>query len=213
MDPEGNIRRGASAALQELVGRHPDMVPSGISLIQIVDYHAVGLRSRAMDDVVFQAVALDKIYLDAISVAIFSWRAINSPIFAVRKSAADVLGRLIGNYGVHPKSLPLWRPSDTSTPSQQRKGKSMEEWHGIYLAHAAIIREGWFEQSSLIHRPDPLEHYLLLKEDGIFGPKDIKAYGKGAELGMEALCTMISACNSQSRPYVMLSRLKHHLGQ
>lgn len=213
LDPEGNIRRGASAALQELVGRHPDMVPSGIPLIQIVDYHAVGLRARAMDDVVFQAVALDKIYLDAISVAIFSWRAINSPICAVRRSSADVLGRLIGNYGVHPKSLPLWRPSDTCTPSQQKKGKSMEEWHGIYLAHAAIIREGCFEQSSLVHQPYPLDHHLLLKEDGIFGPKDIKAYGKGAELAMEALCTMISACNSQSRPHVMLSQLKYHLGQ
>ncbi|KAL8886373.1 MAG: hypothetical protein Q9192_006497 [Flavoplaca navasiana] len=216
LDPEGNIRRGASAALQELVGRHPDMVPSGISLIQIVDYHAVGLRSRAMDHVLFQAVALDKIYLDAISVAIFSWRAINSPICVVRRSAADVLGRLIGEYGVRLTALPLLRPSETddaSTPSQQRKEKSMEEWHGIYLAHAAFIREGWYEQSSLVHQPYPLDHHLLLKEDGIFGPKDIKAYGKGTELAMEALCIMISACNSQSRPHVMLGRLKYHLGQ
>ncbi|KAL8885392.1 MAG: hypothetical protein Q9215_006753 [Flavoplaca cf. flavocitrina] len=215
LDPEGNIRRGASAALQELVGRHPDMVSRGISLIQIVDYHAVGLRSRAMDDVVFQAVVLDKIYLDAIAEAIFSWRAINSPILSVRRSAADVLGRLIGKYGVHPRTLPLWRPSDTddtSTPSQQRKGRSMEEWHGIYLAHAAFIREDWFEQSSFVHQPYPLDHHLLLQEDGVFGPKDIKAYGKGAELALEALCTMISACNSQSRPHVMLSRLKYHLG-
>ncbi|KAL8882431.1 MAG: hypothetical protein Q9198_000568 [Flavoplaca austrocitrina] len=214
LDPEGNIRRGASAALQELVGRHPDTVPSGISLIQIVDYHAVGLRSRAMDDVVFQAVALDKIYLDAIAEAILSWRTINSPICAVRRNAADVLGRLIGKYGVHPRTLPLWRPSeidDTST-YQQRNGKSMDEWHGIYLAHAAFIGEGWFEQSSLVHQPYPLDHQLLLKEDSIFGPKDIKAYGKGAELAMEALCTMISACNSQSRPHVLLSRLKYHLG-
>ncbi|KAL9628575.1 MAG: hypothetical protein Q9204_005807, partial [Flavoplaca sp. TL-2023a] len=152
LDPEGNIRRGASAALQELVGRHPDMVPSGIPLIQIVAYHAVGLQSRAMDDVAFQAVALDRIYLDAIAEAIFSWRAINSPILSVRRSAADVLGRLIGRYGVHPRTLPLWRPSgsdDKSTPSQQKNGKSMEEWHGIYLAHAAFICEGFFEQSSL----------------------------------------------------------------
>ena len=213
LDPEGNIRRGASAALQELVGRHPDMVPRGIPLIQIVDYHAVGLRSRAMDDVVFQAVGLDKIYLDAIAEAIFSWRATNSPICAVRRRAADVLGRLLSNYGVHPRTLPLWRPSNTSTTSHQGKKKSLGEWHGIYLAYAALIREGWFEQSPLVHQAYPLDHHLFLKQDGIFGPKDIKAYGKGAELAMEALCTVISACNSQSRPQVMLSRLKYHLGQ
>lgn len=183
LDPEGNIRRGASAALQELVGRHPDMVPSGIHLIQIVDYHAVGLRSRAMNDVSIQAVVLDKIYLDTIATGISSWRAINSPVVAVRRDAAGVLGHLVGKYGVRLRMLPLCRRSetfDTPRPSQRKREKSGDEWHGIHLAHAAIIREGWVEESLLVHRPDPLDHYLLLEEDGIFGPEDITAHGKGA---------------------------------
>lgn len=41
LDPAGNIRRGSSAALQELIGRHPDTIEEGISVVQVVDYHAV----------------------------------------------------------------------------------------------------------------------------------------------------------------------------
>ncbi|KAL8849143.1 MAG: hypothetical protein Q9221_005866 [Calogaya cf. arnoldii] len=216
LDPEGNIRRGASAALQELVGRHPDMVPDGIQLIQIVDYHAVGLRSRAMNDVSLQAVVLDKIYLDAIAKGIPSWRAINSTVSAVRRDAAVILGHLVGNHDVHPGMLPLCRRSETvdrSKNPQRKREKSGDEWHGIYLAHAAITREGWFEESLLVHRPDPVDHHLLLKENGIFGPEDIKSHGRGAasELAIEALCTMIAAVSGQSEPYVTLSQLKYHM--
>ncbi|KAL8642868.1 MAG: hypothetical protein Q9226_008458, partial [Calogaya cf. arnoldii] len=216
LDPEGNIRRGASAALQELVGRHPDMVPDGIQLIQIVDYHAVGLRSRAMNDVSLQAVVLDKIYLDAITMGIPSWRAINSPVAAVRRDAAVVLAHLVGNHGVYPGMLSLCRRSETLEKPRysQRKGeKPGDEWHGIYLAHAAIIREGWFEESLLVHRPNPMDHHLLLEEDGIFGPEDIKSHGRGAasEVAIEALCTMIAAVSGQSKPYVTLSQLKYHM--
>ena len=36
LDPAGNIRRGSSAALQELIGRHPNTIIEGISLVQTV---------------------------------------------------------------------------------------------------------------------------------------------------------------------------------
>lgn len=182
MDPEGNIRRGASAALQELVGRHPDTVPSGIQLIQIVDYHAVGLRSRAMNIVSLQTVVLDKIYLNTIATGILSWRAISSPAAAVRRDAAGVLGRLVGKYGVRPSMLPLCRCSesvDAPTPFQRKREKSADEWHGIYLAHAAVIDEGCVEESLLVHRRDPLDKHLLLEEDSVFGLENIIDHGKG----------------------------------
>ncbi|KAL8989662.1 MAG: hypothetical protein Q9169_008313 [Polycauliona sp. 2 TL-2023] len=214
LDPEGNIRRGASAALQELVGRHPDMIPNGIQLIQIVDYHAVGLRSRAMNEVSIQAVELDSIYLDAIAVGILSWRAINSPAAGVRRDSACVLGHLVGKHGVHPKTLPMWQ--DSGTPGlprnlQWRKEKSADEWHGIYLAHAAMIRKGLIENSSLVQQFDPPGHHVLLKADGMFGPKDIKAHGKGVDLAIEALCGMIAAVSDQTQPHVALSQLEYHM--
>ncbi|KAI4230742.1 MAG: hypothetical protein LQ349_006062, partial [Xanthoria aureola] len=216
MDPEGNIRRGASAALQELVGRHPDTVPSGIQLVQIVDYHAVGLRSRAMNHVSLQTVVPDKIYLNTIATGILSWRAISSPVPEVRRDAAGVLGHLVGKYGVRPSMLPLCRCSeslDAPRPFQRKREKSADEWHGIYLAHAAIIREGCVEECLLVHRPDPVDKHLLLEEDGIFGLEDIIDNGKGAgsELAIEALCTIIAAVSDQSEPGVMLTRLKYHM--
>ncbi|OIW28427.1 hypothetical protein CONLIGDRAFT_661838 [Coniochaeta ligniaria NRRL 30616] len=55
LDPAGNIRRGASAALQELIGRHPDCVVEGIRVVQTVDYHAVALRARAIGTVALEA--------------------------------------------------------------------------------------------------------------------------------------------------------------
>lgn len=57
LDPSGNVRRAASAALQELVGRHPDSIVAGIALVQAVDYHAVALRSRACLEVAARAAA------------------------------------------------------------------------------------------------------------------------------------------------------------
>jgi hypothetical protein len=62
LDPAGNIRRGSSAALQELIGRHPNTIKNGIPLVQVVDFHAVGLRQRAMCDVAIKASALDLLY-------------------------------------------------------------------------------------------------------------------------------------------------------
>jgi hypothetical protein len=75
LDPAGNIRRGASAALQELIGRHPDIVAEGIAVVQVVDYHAVALRSRAILEVAPKAALLSRHYQDALLDALFAWRA------------------------------------------------------------------------------------------------------------------------------------------
>lgn len=93
-DPSGNIRRGSSAALQELIGRHPDQVSNGISLVQVVDYHAVGLRQRAMVDVAQDAANLDTIYREALLAALGKWRGLGSPDVLSREAAAESVGLL-----------------------------------------------------------------------------------------------------------------------
>ncbi|KAL8910044.1 MAG: hypothetical protein Q9171_004639 [Xanthocarpia ochracea] len=193
LDPEGNIRRGASAALQELVGRHPDLVPNGIGIIQIVDYHAVGLRSRAMNDVTLQAAALGALYLKAISVGMLSWRAIKSPVAAVRRDAADVVGHIIRRYSPDSTILPLLRlPMSLDNPMARQidipRQRTIDEWHGLYLAHAAAIREGCFKGSVLVRcLPTTMGNLFLLEDHGIFGIQDIVAHGKESELAIEAL--------------------------
>ncbi|KAF8472109.1 hypothetical protein BDZ91DRAFT_677505, partial [Kalaharituber pfeilii] len=58
VDPLGNIRRAASAALQELIGRHPDVVHEGIPVVQTVDYAGVSVRRRAATEIARAAAEL-----------------------------------------------------------------------------------------------------------------------------------------------------------
>ncbi|EAW13059.1 small nuclear ribonucleoprotein U)1a,U)2b [Aspergillus clavatus NRRL 1] len=94
VDPSGNIRRGASAALQELVGRHPNTIAEGISLVQVVDYHAVARRSRAMIDVAKVTAALNHCYWSPLVESLLGWRGIGSPDAESRRQAARAIGVL-----------------------------------------------------------------------------------------------------------------------
>lgn len=94
VDPSGNIRRGASAALQELIGRHPNMITEGIPLVQVVDYHAVARRSRAMIDVAKSTASLDLVYWGPLLDALMNWRGIGSPDAESRRHAAGSIGSL-----------------------------------------------------------------------------------------------------------------------
>ncbi|KAJ5817724.1 hypothetical protein N7447_007732 [Penicillium robsamsonii] len=94
IDPSGNIRRGSSAALQELIGRHPNTIAQGIPLVQIVDYHAVARRSRALIDVTKATASLDQIYWTPLLDALLGWRGIGSPDAESRRYAAKSIGTL-----------------------------------------------------------------------------------------------------------------------
>lgn len=92
LDPEGNIRRGASAALQEMIGRHPDQIKHGIKLVQVIDYHTIALRSKAMLEVATEASQLDEMYWKVILHGLLSWRGVGSPDAQSRRLAADAFG-------------------------------------------------------------------------------------------------------------------------
>jgi hypothetical protein len=136
LDPSGNIRRGSSAALQELIGRHPDQVSNGISLVQVVDYHAVGLRQRAMVDVAQSAANLDPIYREALLAALGKWRGLGSTDVSSREAAAESIGLLCAPQAsghvsitlVHLKQCLLAFP-----------GSDLEQCHGSLLALSRII--------------------------------------------------------------------------
>ncbi|KAL8897782.1 MAG: hypothetical protein Q9207_007029 [Kuettlingeria erythrocarpa] len=189
LDPEGNIRRAASAALQELIGRHPQKVPYGIDLVQTVDYQAVGLRSRAMITVAAKAAHLDDLYLSAVCNGLLSWRAINSPDAATRRRTADMIGERFRLHGYAPLA-PLQQLIESPTI------RPLDEWHGIYLAFAAI-----FPQSPSLFSSSRLVNYYavsgskihLLQKDAPLSDVDISSAGKKGHLAAEALCTAVSA--------------------
>ncbi|OAP62601.1 hypothetical protein AYL99_01828 [Fonsecaea erecta] len=91
LDPSGNIRRGSSAALQELIGRHPDTITNGISVVQAVDYHAVARLSRAMTEVAPQAAALGSVYHRALLEAVREWRGVCAADVNQRRWAASTI--------------------------------------------------------------------------------------------------------------------------
>lgn len=138
LDPSGNIRRGASAALQELIGRHPDIIKEGIPLIQLVDYHAVALRSKAMLDVAIGASKLDESYRDSITIGLLGWRGLGSPDAQSRRFAATAVGILA-------TSASRANMETIFAEVQNKLGslhpRQIEEQHGLLLSLAAIVNE------------------------------------------------------------------------
>ncbi|CAD0095047.1 unnamed protein product, partial [Aureobasidium vineae] len=136
LDPSGNIRRGSSAALQELIGRHPDQVSNGISLVQAVDYHAVGLRQRAMVDVAQGAADLDSVYREALIAALGKWRGLGSTDVLSREAAAESIGLLCAPQVPQHVSITL---DDLQKCLLAFPNSEVEQCHGSLLALSRII--------------------------------------------------------------------------
>ncbi|CAD0017199.1 unnamed protein product, partial [Aureobasidium pullulans] len=136
LDPTGNIRRGSSAALQELIGRHPDQVSNGIALVQVVDYHAVGLRQRAMVDVAQHAADLDSMYREALLNALGNWRGLGSTDIVSREAAAESSGLLCAPQTPQQVKATLEHLQKCifSFPSSD-----LEQCHGSLLALSQIV--------------------------------------------------------------------------
>ncbi|KAG9241211.1 tubulin folding cofactor D C terminal-domain-containing protein [Calycina marina] len=127
LDPAGNIRRGSSAALQELIGRHPNTIEEGIKLVQVVDYHVVALRSRAITEVAVQASRLSIWYLEGILNGLLGWRGIGDPDASARRTTAVVYGNLAN----------LGAVNDLITKFSELKPREDHERHGMLLCVAS----------------------------------------------------------------------------
>ncbi|KAK7510960.1 tubulin folding cofactor D C terminal-domain-containing protein [Phyllosticta citriasiana] len=138
LDPAGNIRRGSSAALQELIGRHPDMVKDGISLVQTVDFHAVGLRERALRQVSFKAAKSQQIYWQALLDGLLGWRGVGSLDAASRLATAKAVGRL-GSLQPHT----IIRSMITQVKAQllRLQVRDVEERHGLIFCLSSLLHE------------------------------------------------------------------------
>ncbi|KAJ4389901.1 hypothetical protein N0V93_007373 [Gnomoniopsis smithogilvyi] len=202
LDPAGNIRRGSSAALQELIGRHPDTVAHGIAIVQAVDYHAVALRSRAIHDVAMGATKLHEQYGEAILNALLGWRGIGDADSAARRVAGLAYGTVTAEmamYSLLPGFDQLLLASVSRVWEQMKllQTRQVEERHGLLLALASI-----FDQIPLLatreHRmgsilPEALGHVVEVAQDIL---RDILHFVKTAnfrkpELIAEGICRLL----------------------
>ncbi|KAL7823045.1 tubulin cofactor D [Trichoderma gracile] len=143
LDPEGNIRRGASAALQELIGRHPDTVDHGIGVVQCVDYHAVARRSRAVQEVALGATKLSGQYGEAVVDGILGWRGIGDMDTASRRAAGAAFGSLIVQLSDTASETPFARFEDAIDEIMDRlsglQKRQVEERHGLLACFAGVV--------------------------------------------------------------------------
>jgi hypothetical protein len=136
LDPAGNIRRGSSAALQELIGRHPNTIEHGIPLVQVVDFHAVGLRQRAMCNVATKASALHPLYWQALFEQLLRWRGTGSLDKDSRLFAARAIGLLSKS---RPPSVLHALSNQIRHQLARLRPRQVEERQGLVSALAAIV--------------------------------------------------------------------------
>ncbi|KAG6195086.1 hypothetical protein E4U10_002288 [Claviceps purpurea] len=144
LDSAGNIRRGASAALQELIGRHPDTVERGIEVVQTVDYHMVARRSRAVQEVATKAAILSGQYGEALVDGLLAWRGIGDADAQSRRVAGGAFGTLIAELSLFDGKNCCWPRFSSSVDSIMAHLKSLakrqvEERHGLLLCFASLL--------------------------------------------------------------------------
>ncbi|CAM1511547.1 Fc.00g090600.m01.CDS01 [Cosmosporella sp. VM-42] len=143
LDPAGNIRRGASAALQELIGRHPDTVEQGIWVVQTVDYHAVARRSRAIQEVALGATKLASQYGEAIMDTLLGWRGIGDLDAPSRRVCGTAFGVLTLELSDTTLDDPFARFKASIQLVTDRlktlQVRQVEERHGLLLFFAAAL--------------------------------------------------------------------------
>ncbi|KAI0855615.1 tubulin folding cofactor D C terminal-domain-containing protein [Xylaria cubensis] len=155
LDPAGNIRRGSSAALQELIGRHPDIIEAGISVVQTVDYHAVALRSRAIHEVALQATRLSPHYGRALLEATLGWRGIGDMDAGARRVAAASFGTLTAELSRRASVNTFENLAFSIKLIMSRieglQVREVEKRHGLLLSLAAIFDSvpSFIEESAL----------------------------------------------------------------
>ena len=199
IDPSGNIRRGASAALQELIGRHPDIAIEGISLIRIIDYHAVALRSRGLKEVALQAAKLHSHYWRVVLDGLLGWRAIDAPDIDSRRYAGQAIGLLSTLQGLDGLNETIRRIMDAL---KDRKNRQIEKRHGLLIAAAAVVAQvdTTDEEQFLVNSSSSSWGFWdIFKSHAFLDDKDFTSVVLRPALTAEGACTLISALASSYR--------------
>ncbi|CAI6090006.1 unnamed protein product [Clonostachys chloroleuca] len=198
LDSAGNIRRGASAALQELIGRHPDTVEKGIWVVQAVDYHAVARRSRAMEEVALKAAKLSPQYGEAIIDGILTWRGIGDTDAGSRRAAGSAFGALTAELSFEASEDPFVRFNGAIELLSDRlkalEKRQVEERHGLLVCFAALLNQfsRWFKAADGAQIITSLIADIINRVTGIVSEYKTQTYRR-PELIAEGVSRLVSS--------------------
>lgn len=136
LDAAGNIRRGAAAALQEMIGRHPEEIKYGIDLVQVVDYHGIALKSKAMTEIAINVSRIEPTYWHSTLRGLLDWRGVRSGDVECRRNAARAIGLLAYSRGPEMITLTI---STLQCQLHTCQISRVEERHGLLLALSEVV--------------------------------------------------------------------------
>lgn len=141
-DPEINVRRAASAALQEGIGRQSNYdIELGLALIQVVEYFNIGLRDKAYTDV---SVQVQDLGFNTLPQYIID-RTLHSWDRQLRCLSARALGELLFS----PKSKNNVKDTFQSLLSMlQTTGADSDKRHGLVYALGELIIRAQKQQNN-----------------------------------------------------------------
>lgn len=202
LDVSGNIRRGASAALQETIGRHPDTIKEGIPLVQTVDYHAVASRSKAILEVAVGASRLDESYRRSIISGLLEWRGLGSPDAQTRRFAATAIGVLATSCTASEMQITL---SQVQEGLRGLHSRQIEKRHGLLLSLAAITieakqKESDCNRSGIFFISSLAGLWELFRSVCPLSHTELTSLAFRPDLTGEAACALISALSLASIP-------------
>ncbi|KAJ3414764.1 hypothetical protein HDV05_006103 [Chytridiales sp. JEL 0842] len=199
LDREVNVRRAASAAFQEAVGRlgGDSCVPHGIEIIPIADYFSLGNRNAAVLDVAISIAQFKEYRYDIINhivtVMTMHWDKV---IRSLASKALYKLASLDLDYLLK-SSLPKLIPRASSTDLNTRTGSILAIGE-ICLAWSTIRRgdgvrgdsAAWYTDEELETLIKPISNIVPL-----YPPHLLETFG--SDLTRIALCHLVS-CVAQS---------------
>ena len=211
LDSLGNVRRAASAALQELVGRHPNIVENGIKVVQTVDYAGVSVRRRAVTEVARDAAALGPGYWFALTRwGLVGGRGVGSGDTEGRRVAGKGAGVLttVRQAGNDEKVIDRgrrllgWLLNRTTKEARQ----DVEVRHGVYWAIAEVL-EGLNTLARIDRVFNPIQQSILFDIFHYLQGRDFIHISLRPELTAEASCRLVAAFCKVSLPNIYGSTL------
>ncbi|KAJ1373190.1 hypothetical protein KIN20_035536 [Parelaphostrongylus tenuis] len=156
-DREVNLRRAASAAFQENVGRQSN-IPNGIYLLTIADYIAVGNRSRCYTKLCVEVVGFPE-YADAVIDHLID-KKVNHWDEVIRKQAAVALGLLAPLHSSYLSSkLEVLLDGCTSSNPIHRHGFLLALSHSLQ----GLLSAGCFCNETILHQAIAMPRKLRLE--------------------------------------------------